>query len=386
METIRLGVVPAPGLAADVCYKIRDYIGEALRKETGDRAEWKVEVKVDELTGATDQVKKIMEQAIRLKKANGWDYVVSVTDLPILDGKSVVLGDIDAKENRAQISLPAFGMVPTSKKIGAAIIRIVKALHRKKEEGILEAEAEQSDEKASGTSGKLLEVMKHSRIDKVIVDKDPKGEVERFLIRSKINGNLRVLTGLAIANRPWTLITSFKKLVGLAFATGSYMLIFNTLWKLSDAYDLLRFIALMTFAISGMIVWIIVSHNLWEKKSMNYSMEKLRHLYNAATIMTFSMSVTIFYVAMFLLFVCAVAVFVPEDLFEDAIGHAPKFTGYMKLAWLVTSAATVAGAIGAGLEDEDAVKKSAYGYRQYIRSKKVEEQEEDEEEKSKEEA
>lgn len=31
-------------------------------------------------------------------------------------------------------------------------------------------------------------------------------------------------------------------------------------------YDIVRIILLMVFAIVGMIIWIIFSHNLWEKK------------------------------------------------------------------------------------------------------------------------
>src|SRR5699024_3304620 len=106
--------------------------------------------------------------------------------------------------------------------------------------------------------------------------------------------------------------------IGLAFATGCYMLIFNTLWQLSGLYGMPRFITLMMTAIIAMITWIIFAHNLWEKKK-NYYSQKLRFMYNITTIMTLTISVLIFYISMFLLFSIAVIIFVPADIFKDVL-------------------------------------------------------------------
>src|SRR5699024_12200025 len=81
------------------------------------------------------------------------------------------------------------------------------------------------------------------------------------------------------------------------------------------------------------------------------------------------------YISMFILFSFAVIVFVPGDVFKEVLEHEVRFIDYAKLAWLVTSAATVAGAIGADLENEEAVRQVTYGYRQYVRSKMVQEEE-----------
>jgi hypothetical protein len=61
-------------------------------------------------------------------------------------------------------------------------------------------------------------------------------------------------------------------------------------------------------------------------------------------------------------------VFVPRDYFQSILKHPVSFGEYLTLSWLAASLATVAGALGASLEDEETVRKAAYGYRQRRRS------------------
>jgi hypothetical protein len=47
---------------------------------------------------------------------------------------------------------------------------------------------------------------------------------------------------------------------------------------------------------------------------------------------------------------------------EQNIGHPVGLRDYLTLAWIISSMATVGGAIGSGLEDEEDVRAAAYGY------------------------
>src|SRR5699024_10070611 len=85
-------------------------------------------------------------------------------------------------------------------------------------------------------------------------------------------------------------------------------------------------------------------------------------------------------IVLFLLFLVAVTVFVPADLYGAVTDQNIEMTHYLKLAWLVTSVATVAGSVGSGLEKTDEVGKITYGYRQYIRYEQIKQNEKKKEE------
>src|SRR5699024_5388038 len=103
-------------------------------------------------------------------------------------------------------------------------------------------------------------------------------------------------------------------------------------------------------------------------------------LYNTASIITLTTSIIMYYIVFFLLFLVAVTVFVPADLYGAVTDQNIEMTHYLKLAWLVTSVATVAGSVGSGLEKTDEVGKITYGYRQYIRYEQIKQNEKKKEE------
>lgn len=84
-----------------------------FRAEVKSCSTWEVEVEVDRLIGVVDEVREIFQQANHLKEMNHWDYVISLTDLPIFSDQLIVLADVDVKASIAQISLPAFGIFST---------------------------------------------------------------------------------------------------------------------------------------------------------------------------------------------------------------------------------------------------------------------------------
>ncbi|CAN5664329.1 MAG: hypothetical protein M3494_18120 [Actinomycetota bacterium] len=79
-----------------------------------------------------------------------------------------------------------------------------------------------------------------------------------------VRSHLRLLAGMVLANRPWKIFPSFKGVLAAAFATGAYVLVTPTIWQFGDTFGWPRLSALMVISIAAMVVWLIVSHGLWE--------------------------------------------------------------------------------------------------------------------------
>jgi len=177
-------------------------------------------------------------------------------------------------------------------------------------------------------------------------------------------GRLGLWAGMVLANRPWKMLPAFKGAIAAAFATGAYALVIPSIWLLADAVGWARLLLLMVAAIVAMVAWIIVAHHLWERPEADRQQRRWAALYNGVTVLTVSAAVLCAYVILFILIFLAAWVFVPGGYFQTTLKHPVAFGEYLTLAWLGTSLATVAGALGASLEDEETVRDASYGYRQ----------------------
>src|SRR5699024_9382626 len=321
-KDITLGIVPAPGITATLSEKVKDDLLETFQHTQDNDTNWKIEIIVDQITGAAENASEIMDQAIHIQSNNDWDYVISLTDLPIFNLKYIVLADVNKEKNAAQVSLPAYGALPKVSNVKKTFIQILQEL-----------QSAEKDDVGIGKQHKPVSFL--SSIKKVFTFTSIKRtEVNSnssilYLIQPKWNGKLKLIAGMTVANSPWSIMPSFKKVIGLAFATGSYMLIFNTLWQLSALYEFPRFLIVMFTAMTAMVTWIIFAHNLCEKKQ-NYRSQRLRFMYNATTITTLSVSVLMFYIGMFILFSIAVMIFVPGETFQSVLKHDVNIVDYAK--------------------------------------------------------
>ena len=93
-------------------------------------------------------------------------------------------------------------------------------------------------------------------------------------------------------------------------------------------------------------------------------------LYNASTVVTLTIGVAIFHVGLFILLLVTAWWTLPPQMVAENIGHPFGLSSLLLMAWLVAAVATLGGALGSGMEDDEAVKAAAYGVRQRQRFEK----------------
>jgi cytochrome c biogenesis protein CcdA len=86
-------------------------------------------------------------------------------------------------------------------------------------------------------------------------------------------------------------------------------------------------------------------------------------LFNLATALTVAIGVVTLFLALFAINVTAALVLITTHVLHRQLGHPVGIGDYVALAWLVSSLATLGGALGAALENDRAVREAAYGYR-----------------------
>ena len=119
-----------------------------------------------------------------------------------------------------------------------------------------------------------------------------------------------------------------------------------------------------------LISWLIVEHELWERPPTPEERERAV-LYNASTVITLTIGVIVFHAALFLLLLVTAWWTLPPQLVSQNIGQPVGFSSLLLISWLVAAIATLGGALGSGMEDDEAVKAAAYGVRQRKRFEKT---------------
>src|SRR5699024_3958341 len=99
----------------------------------------------------------------------------------------------------------------------------------------------------------------------------------------------------------------------------------------------------------------------------------ISRLYNLTTILTLSISVLAYYLAVFILFLATSSVLIPPDYLGEILmlEESATIINYLNISWFAASLSTVEGAIGVGLEYEEVVRDSTYGYRKKRRYEEV---------------
>ena len=348
-----LGLLAAPGLPTEIAEELAAHLPPLLAERVTDAVSWRVPVLTEpeatHLTSGVDAIDLGRERMLR----HGWDLAVCVTDAPLRIGRRPIVADASATHGVALISLPALGAMQTRRRARDAVIRLVDGL------------VGESLETGHGRAGRRVRVGRRlAELAAPIraVEAPDVDDVDLRFVAAVARGNFRLLTGMIRANRPWRLIVRLSRALAAAAAAVALALVTSDLWKLSDALDWIRLLALMVLSVGATVLWLIVSHRLWEQPRARASREQTV-LFNVATTLTLLLGAAFLYAALFAMTLLGAALVIDSGVMAQALGHDAGIGDYAALAWMASSLGTIAGGLGAGLESDEAVREAAYGYR-----------------------
>jgi hypothetical protein len=133
-------------------------------------------------------------------------------------------------------------------------------------------------------------------------------------------------------------------------------------WRIAESLSVFRLAVLTVLSLALTVASLIVVHGLWEPIGGRRARDQVL-LFNAATAATVIIGVLSLYLTLVAVALAGAGLIITPDAFSDALGSSADFADYLKLAWFVSSLATVGGALGASLESDEAIREAAYAYR-----------------------
>lgn len=327
-----LCLFPAPGAPEVVARELARRLPDRL-----DGGPWRVGVEHGDLLA--EGFGELADAARSTRRRADADLVVCLTDVPLRTGQRPLAAAFDAEEGIGVVSVPA---------VGAVLLR--RRVQRTAEAVVAELAAKERPVADGPPLTRPVEVP------------DGHGLSRGYALPAGL-GHVRLLAGMVRANRPWRTFRGLSSAVIAALATGAYAVINSMVWQLSSALSTLRLLAAMLIGLTIVVGWLIVAHDLWEGSDDGRPTEK-RRLYNAATLLTLSVAVVCAYVVLFVVLLAISALLIDGGVFRSTTQQPADLASYLELAWLGTSIATVAGALGSGLEKLDEVRDAVYGHDQ----------------------
>lgn len=173
----------------------------------------------------------------------------------------------------------------------------------------------------------------------------------------------RQLLGMVRSNRPWRLLLGLRGAVVGAFAFSAFWLVNPSIWQLGNAHSFARLVVLSLWAIAAIVTWLIVYHRLWERGGDAADPEQAA-LFNASTVLTLLIGITIAFVGLLTINLVAAHLAIAPEIAREHLGPDVGFREYVKLTWMATAGAALAGSLGSGFDSEESVREAAYSQRE----------------------
>ncbi|GAA3062964.1 hypothetical protein GCM10010464_29080 [Pseudonocardia yunnanensis] len=341
-------VATPPDHPAQVARRLTAELADRLAERVNADVRWTVQQGWGDVAPRRDGGAEVLLDDLARRRADEkWDVAVCLTDLPLHADGVPLVAQTSAQRRVAIVSLPALGLRQ---------LRAVRAIVPDLVGRLL---TDSSDERVPPAGWEPTELT--SRVPAIgrTVGEGDAGEVR--YVASRLIGRVRLLIGMVRANRPGRALLGLSKLLVGVLGTAAFSLTTSTIWQVGNALGGLRLAVIMLLGLTALVAWLIVAHDLWEKPDRETPAE-LARMFNVGTILTLALATAVSYVVLFAGTLLAAALLIDTSVLEQTLRRPVDVTDYLTLAWIISSLATVGGAIGSGLEDEETVRAAAYGY------------------------
>jgi hypothetical protein len=177
---------------------------------------------------------------------------------------------------------------------------------------------------------------------------------------------------MVLANRPWLLVPGLKSALVAALATGAIATINSTVWLLAGSLSWWRLVIATIASIALVVGWLVIDGELWDRPDNDSPQARDRsRLYNTSTLMTLTAGVIICYLALYVVNLVWALFVLDPAVMGSYLNVSLGYGDLLVLAWFVASAATVGGALGSGLESDEAIRAAAYSKREEERRNRL---------------
>jgi hypothetical protein len=175
-----------------------------------------------------------------------------------------------------------------------------------------------------------------------------------------------------LANRPWLLVPGLKTALVAALTTGAIATINSTVWLLAGSLSPWRLLVATIVSLALVVGWLVIDGELWDRPDDDsLSARERSRLYNISTLLTLTVGVVICYLALYVLNLLWALFILDPSLMGGYLKQPFSHGDLFLLAWFVASAATVGGALGSGLESDEAIRAAAYSKREEERRNRL---------------
>jgi uncharacterized membrane protein len=344
---LRLGLDAEPQLR-DLAERIAGDLEERLRGRF-PTIDWTVGVTQGHLKDPQARIAELVQAEREAMLDRGDDLAICLTDIPLRSEGRALTAVASHTDGVALISVPALGALDVESKLLDTALEVIEAL-------VGEGDDRRNDRRRKQRVGDRLHELASPHTTVTVHD----DETVRFS-GAVVLGNLRLLLGMVRANRPWRFAAKLSRVLVAALGTAAYVLASAGFWTLAHHMTWERLLALSVAAVAITSTALMTAHDLWERSHRPQTRERVV-LFNAVTTLTVLIGVLTLYAGLGAFSVVGAFALLPEGALEDQIGGDAATVDFLKLAWLGTSLATLAGALGSLVDSDLAVRDAAYSY------------------------